>query len=145
MVRFCSRCGSLASPEDEDRPAARVCTSCGMGVYLACAPDARGTLGTFFLVVARDMRITAVSEGAETIFGDEETLVGRTATAVLTSPIGDERLGRTIRRAAAGVRDGAAVPISAPGLGPLEAHISPCGPPRAALVAIDPAVDEGSG
>jgi hypothetical protein len=112
-----------------------------MGVYLACAPDARGTLGTFFLVVARDMRITAVSEGAETIFGDEAVLVGRPATAVLSSPVGNERLGRTIRRAAAGVRDGTAIPISAPGLGPLEARISPCGPPRAALVAIEPTLD----
>ena len=141
MVRFCSRCGSLASPDEEEQPAARVCTGCGMGVYLACSAEARGTLGTFFLVVARDMRITAVSEGAETIFGDEDALVGTDATKLLESPLGSERLGRTIRRAACGVRDGKAVPISAPGLGPLEARISPCGPPRAALVAIDPALD----
>ena len=141
MIRFCSRCGALASPEVEERPAARVCTACGMGVYLACASEARGTLGTFFLVVARDLRITAVSEGAESIFGDEEKLVGTDARAVLASPVGDERLGRTIRRAAGGVRDGAALPIEAPGLGPLEARISPCGPPRAALVTIEPALD----
>lgn len=141
MVRFCSRCGSLASPENEDRPSARVCTSCGMGVYLACSSDARGTLGTFFLVVGRDLRITAVSEGAETIFGDEDVLVGLDASVVLASPVGRENLGRTIRRAAGGVREDTALPITAPGLGPLEARISPCGPPRAALVTIEPALD----
>ncbi len=112
-----------------------------MGVYLACSTEARGTLGNFFLVVARDMRITAVSEGAEELFGQEDALVGMDATAVLESPVGPERLGRTIRRAASGVREHTAVPIAAPGLGPLEARISPCGPPRAALVAIEPALD----
>lgn len=144
-VRFCSRCGDLADSQGGDRPGrARVCASCGMGVYLECTRDALGSLGTFFLVITEDLRVGAVSEGAEGIFGEEASLVGVSLTDLLTSPLGADKLARTVRRAAVGVRERVAVPVEpasedARGFGPLEARVSPCGPPRAALVAIEPA------
>ena len=145
-VRFCSRCGTLAEPGGQDRPGfRRVCTECGMGVYLTCAREGLGTLGTFFLVVNEDLRIGAVSEGAESIFGDERALVGAPLTRVLESPLGEERLRRAVCRAALGVRESLAVPIAAAAdearrFGPLVAKVSPCGPPRAALLAIEPSL-----
>lgn len=145
-VRFCSRCGDIAESDGSERPAfSRVCSSCGMGVYLECTRDALGTLGTFFLVVGDDLRVTAVSEGAEGIFGEEAELVGHELSEVVESPIGEDGLDRTVRSAALGVRERGAVPIvpvadGGRGFGPLEARVSPCGPPRAALVAIEPAL-----
>lgn len=145
-VRFCSRCGELADGRHSEGPGrSRVCTACGMGVYLECTRDALGSLGTFFLVVGEDLRVAAVSEGAEGIFGEEEGLVGAPLEELLTSPLGEDSLTRTVRRAALGVREHVAVPIeaavdSARGFGRLEARVSPCGPPRAALVAIEPAL-----
>ncbi|MEX2193715.1 MAG: hypothetical protein WD844_00380 [Thermoleophilaceae bacterium] len=145
-VRFCSRCGALHDPGRNEPPGrSRVCVTCGMGVYLECTRDALGSLGTFFLVVTEELAIGAVSEGAEGIFGEEGGLVGSPLAALLTSPLGEDRLARTVRAAALGVRERVAVPIeasseSARGFGPLEARVSPCGPPRAALVAIEPAL-----
>lgn len=145
-VRFCSRCGELADPERADRPvSSRVCATCGMGVYLECTRDALGSLGTFFLVVTEDLCVGAVSEGAEGIFGEEAALVGTPLADLLSSPLGSENLARTVRRAAVGVRERVAVPVEpvsedARAFGPLEARVSPCGPPRAALVAIEPAI-----
>lgn len=144
-VRFCSRCAAHAEPDAHERPAARVCARCGMGVYLSCAREALGTLGTFFVVVTEDLRVTAVSEGAESILGTEDAVVGTQLTSLMSSPLGDDALRRTVRRAAVGVREPGAVPVApaAPegrGFGPLEARVSPCGPPRAALIALEPAL-----
>ena len=145
-VRFCSRCAAEASREAGDRPrAVRVCSACGMGVYLECAPEALGTLGTFFLVVTGDLVVSAVSQGAEELFGPERSLLGSRIETLVSCPLGDERMARTLRHAARGARDAEMLPLEpvaedAGGFGALEAHVSTCGPPRAALVAIEPAV-----
>lgn len=144
-VRFCARCGELAGAPADRPGGGRVCAVCGMGICLEAAREALGSLGRFFLVVTRELRVGAVSLGAEGIFGAEEALIGTPLEMLVSSPLGTHRLLRTVRGAALGVREPAALPIvplpeHARAFGPLEARVSPCGSPRAALLAIEPAV-----
>ena len=145
-IRFCSRCGTLReerelpfSPPDLER----VCNDCGMGVMLSAPRDALPGPGMSFLIVTEDLRISAVSEGAERIFGSETELLGTMLFTAISSPLGLEELALRIARAAGGGRDVVRIPIELerggrPGFRDLEARVSSCGPPRGALVAIEP-------
>jgi hypothetical protein len=145
-VRFCSRCGVIReekelgfTPPDVER----VCADCGMGVLLVCGRDALPNEHMAFLIVTDDLRISAVSEAGERIFGSEERLVGTMLFATLRCPLGLEELALRVSRAASGDRDVILLPIalekgSRPGFRGLEARIGSCGPPRGALVALEP-------
>jgi PAS domain-containing protein len=145
-IRFCSRCGVVReerelafSPPDLER----VCSDCGMGVMLTAGRDALPSTGMAFLIVTEDLRISAVSEAAERIFGSETELLGSMLFATMTSPLGLEELALRIARAAGGDRDVILIPIelergARPSFRRLEARVSHCGPPRGALVAIEP-------
>ena len=145
-IRFCSRCGILReerevgfNPPDMER----VCSDCGMGVMLSTGRDALPGSGLAFLIVTEDLRISAVSEAAERIFGSETGLLGSMLFATMTSPLGLEELVLRIARAASGDRDVVLIPIelergARPGFRRLEARVASCGPPRGALVAIEP-------
>lgn len=144
-VRFCTRCGATSDePEGQLLPYGfgRVCERCGMGVMLSGPRKALRTEGAALLVVSRDGRITAVSDAAEHLLGDENVLLDTPLLSSITSPAGDENLARTISRAAGGGRDVSELRIvaAAPAarrLGPLTARIASCGPPRAALVVLE--------
>jgi hypothetical protein len=144
--RFCSRCGEPAvePPATEPRPfEQRVCWVCGMGVLLRCNPEALPGAGTAFLVITHSLDVSAVSEAAEPIFGPEEKLLGRNLRELVTSPVGDRKLSRTIGQAALRVHDPVTLPARltderAGMVGTLACRISTCGPPRAALVAFEP-------
>lgn len=144
--RFCSRCGEPAidPPAGEKREyEQRVCGICGMGVLLRCSPDALPGARTSFLVVGHDLEVSAVSEAGEAIFGTEERLLGVSLLDLLSSPVGDRKLSRTVSQAALRVHDPVTLPARAtvPGgdaLGMLACRVSTCGPPRAALVALEP-------
>lgn len=145
--RFCSRCGepAIEPPVGSERPALeqRVCGVCGMGILLRCNPDALPGAGSAFVIANHALEITAVSEAAEPIFAPEEQLTGTNLMDVLTSTIGDRRLAKTIGRAALRVHDAVTVPARLTGdkadaIGTMACRISTCGPPRAALVAVEP-------
>ncbi len=144
--RFCSRCGEPAVEPPAGEPPLieqRVCAACGMGVLLRCSADALPGTGTAFVIVTQALEIGAVSEGAETIFGPEEKLLRSRLPDLLTSPIGDRKLARTISRAAIRVHEAVTVPARligerADAIGTMACRISTCGPPRAALVAVEP-------
>jgi len=145
--RFCGRCGEPAiDPPAADEPPPfeqRVCGACGMGVLLRCGSDALPGTGGAFLIVDRTLRVAAVSEGAEAIFGIEELLIGTDVMELLTSTIGDRALSRTVARAALRPHDAVTVPARLTGdgaekIGTMAARISTCGPPRAALIAVEP-------
>ena len=96
-----------------------------------------------FLIVTEDLRISAGSEGAERIFGTETELLGKMLFTVVSSPLGLEELALRIAKAAGGDRDVILIPIQLerggrPGYNRLEARLAHCGPPRGALVAIEP-------
>jgi hypothetical protein len=145
-IRFCSRCG-IVREEHELRftppDAERVCSDCGMGVMLACGRDALPGERMAFLIVTEDLRVSAVSEAAERIFGSERDLVGTMLFATISCPLGLEEMATRVARAASGDRDVILLPIelergARPSFRNLEARIASCGPPRGALVALEP-------
>jgi hypothetical protein len=145
--RFCSRCGEPAMdpPAGAEAPALeqRVCGVCGMGILLRCNPDALPGAGAAFLITNHALEIAAVSEAAEAIFASEEQLTGTSVMDLLSSTIGDRRLAKTVSRAALRVHDAVTVPARLTGdkadeIGTMACRISTCGPPRAALIAVEP-------
>jgi hypothetical protein len=126
-VRFCTHCGALSADAPE-----RVCSSCGLGVVLSCAPGLLPGAGAAFLVVKSDLRISAASAGVEPLLGDPDALVGEPLLDVLS---GDPGLPRWIARAAMGSQRVASVALR---LGPrrVNARIGACGDPPAALVVL---------
>lgn len=145
--RFCSRCGepAMEPPVGSERPLMeqRVCGVCGMGILLRCNPDALPGAGSAFLIANHQLEIAAVSEAAETIFAPEEQLTGVSLTDLMTSTIGDRKFAKTVSRAALRVHDAVTVPARLTGdkadaIGTMACRISTCGPPRAALVTVEP-------
>ncbi len=145
--RFCSRCGepAMEPPAGSEQPLMeqRVCGVCGMGILLRCTPDALPGAGSAFLIVDRALEVAAVSEAAEPIFATEEKLTGVGLLDLLTSTIGDRRFAKTISRAALRVHETVTVPARLTGdkadaIGTMACRISTCGPPRAALVTVEP-------
>jgi PAS domain-containing protein len=120
----------------------RVCDRCGMGVMLSVATKALPGPGAAFVVVTREGRISAVSEAAEPLVGEEAGVLGMPITTVVTSPDGDAQLARTLARASGGGREvtkATVTPAGQPGgrAARLAARIANCGPPRAALLVLE--------
>ena len=145
-IRFCTRCGQ-PSEEPPSRPEhdldGRVCEQCGMGLMLTCARDALPGARAAFLVVTFELRVSAVSEAAEALLGDERALVGLPVLDLLTSPAGDARLAHQVGMAAERACEPVVLPVrlrswQAERTGTMAARISTCGPPRAALVTVEP-------
>ena len=94
-----------------------------------------------FVVVTREGRISAVSETAEPLVGEEAGLLGMPIGSALTSDEGDDRLARQVARAAGGGRDVAEATLAPVPQGGrparLKARIASCGPPRAALLVLE--------
>jgi PAS domain-containing protein len=144
-TRFCTRCATTAAePETQGMPFGfdRVCGRCGMGVMLTAPRKALPASGAAVVVVTREGRISAVSETAEALVGEEPGLLGMPIASALASAEGDELLARQVARAAGGGREVAEatltpVPQAGSGLARLTARIANCGPPRAALLVLE--------
>ena len=145
-IRFCSRCGE---PSNEPPKAQvnlirdRVCAQCGMGLMLSCTRDAMPGPAAIFMVFTYEGVVSAVSEAAERFFGAEQELLGRHVNDVLTSPMGDGQLAARVARAGQRACEPVILPIrgvssEAEPAGTMAARISTCGPPRAALVTMEP-------
>ena len=98
--------------------------------------------GAAFVVVTREGRISAVSEAAEALVGEEAGLLGMPIGSALASEEGDDLLARQVARAAGGGREVAEAtltPVPQAGSRParLTARIANCGPPRAALLVLE--------
>jgi hypothetical protein len=143
-IRFCSRCGH---PSEE--PAGgmgikrRVCRSCGMGLLLACGREALPGEAGAFAIVTFDLAISAVSKAGERVLGKEAELSGSHLLDVLTSPLGDDQLARHVSHAAQRETEPVVMPVRLQGkrsrkTGTMAARIATCGPPRAALVVVEP-------
>jgi len=114
-----------------------------MGMLLTCLREALPGAGAAFVIATAALRISAVSEPAEGMFGTEQQLLGSSLSGVITSPLGDERFARTVARAALRNREPEILPVRGVGeaalvAGMLAARVSTCGPPRAALVTVEP-------
>jgi hypothetical protein len=143
-IRFCSRCGQ-PSEDPPGRPELRrrVCERCGMGMVLTCPRDALPGEAAAFLIVTYELRVSAVSESGEKIFGREQGLIGAQLLDLLTSPLGDDQLVRHTGTAAQRPCDPVVMPVRlaskwARRVGTMAARIATCGPPRAALLTVEP-------
>jgi hypothetical protein len=143
-IRFCSRCGH-PSEEPPGRPTERrrVCERCGMGMLLACSRDALPGDAAAFVICTYDLTISAVSQAGERVFGKENALMGAHLLDLVTSPLGDDQLARHASLAAQRPCDPIVMPLrlvsaKARKVGTLAARIATCGPPRAALVTVEP-------
>jgi hypothetical protein len=143
-IRFCSRCGH-PSDEPAGRPELRrrVCERCGMGMMLTCARDALPGDAAAFVICTYELTVTAVSEAGERIFGKEQKIVGTHLLDLVTSPMGNDQLARHAGLAAQRPCEPLIMPLrlassSSTWVGTLAARIATCGPPRAALVTVEP-------
>ena len=98
--------------------------------------------GAAVVVVTREGRISAVSEPAEGLIGEEAGLLGMPIGSTLASAESDELLARQVARAAGGGREVAEatltpVPRAGSRAARLSARIANCGPPRAALLVLE--------
>ena len=146
ILRFCTRCGEPAeSPPLEEGPLSqpRVCDSCGMGVLLSCTREALPGARAAFVIATVDLKVNAVSVGAEAIFGAELNVIGSYLLDLVTSPMGDAHFAKLVTGAAVRSREPVVIPVKPQGagseeVGMLAARVSTCGPPRAALVTVEP-------
>jgi hypothetical protein len=143
-IHFCSRCGH---PGDEPagRPdlRRRICGRCGMGMMLSCTREALPGAAAAFVICTYDLTVTAVSQAGERIFGKEEQVVGTHLLELVTCPLGDDQLARHAGVAAQRACEPLVMPLrlvspKARRIGTLAARIATCGPPRAALVTVEP-------
>jgi hypothetical protein len=145
-IRFCSRCGHPAEePAGRPEQRRRVCERCGMGMLLTCARSALPGEAAAFAIVTFELEVAAVSEAGERVFGKEGDVVGSSLLDTVTSPLGNDALARHVSQAAqSGSRDPFVMPVrtlsddGARKVGTLAARIATCGPPRAALVTVEP-------
>jgi hypothetical protein len=145
-IRFCSRCGHPAEdPPGRPELKKRVCDRCGMGMVLSCPRDALPGEAAAFLILDYELRVSAVSEAGERFFGKEKALIGAGLLDLLTSPLGDDQLVRKASVAAQRPCDAMVMPVrllqpsgAAGSVGTMAARIATCGPPRGALLTVEP-------
>ena len=145
-IRFCSRCGHPAEdPPGRPELRKRVCDRCGMGMVLSCPRDALPGEAAAFLILDYELRVSAVSEAGERYFGSEKILIGIGLLELVTSPLGDDQLARKASVAAQRPCDATVMPVrlltpadGAGSIGTMAARIATCGPPRAALLTVEP-------
>ena len=114
-----------------------------MGVVLSCERDALPGQAAAFVILDYQLRVRAVSEAGERYFGAQDELVGATLLELVSSPLGNDQLARSAALAAQRSCDPVVLPVrllsrSAPGIGTMAARIATCGPPRAALLTVEP-------
>jgi PAS domain-containing protein len=114
-----------------------------MGVLLSCSRDALPGDGAPFVICTYELAVTAVSQAGEAIFGREEDVVGKHLLDFVTSPLGDDQFARHASLAAQRACDPLVMPLrltseNADAVGMLAARIATCGPPRAALITVEP-------
>jgi hypothetical protein len=115
-----------------------------MGMVLNCPRDALPGDAAAFLILDFELRVSAVSEAGERYFGKEKTLIGAGLLDLVTSPLGDDQLVRKASVAAQRPCDATIMPVRLVGpspageVGTMAARIATCGPPRAALLTVEP-------
>jgi hypothetical protein len=114
-----------------------------MGVLLSCSREALPGEAAAFVICSYELAVTAVSRAGEGVFGREEEVVGKQLLELVTSPLGDDQLARHAGLAAQRACDPIIMPLrlrspEADDVGMLAARIATCGPPRAALVTVEP-------
>ena len=114
-----------------------------MGMILTCPRDALPGEAAAFLILDHELKVTAVSMAGEHFFGKEKGLIGSSLLDLVTSPMGDDQLVRKASVAAQRPCDPVVMPLrlvapTTDSFGTMAARIATCGPPRAALLTVEP-------
>jgi hypothetical protein len=116
-----------------------------MGMVLSCPRDALPGAAAAFLILDYELRVSAVSEAGERFFGKEDGVIGAGLLDLVTSPMGDDQLVRKASVAAQRPCEATIMPVrlvtprgNADSVGTMAARIATCGPPRAALLTVEP-------
>ncbi len=139
---FCGHCAARSPGDEAPPPAARVCGSCGLGLFLEARVDVVPRSGDAFVVVDPSLQIQAVSVGAERLLAvSEEMAIDQPVAQVLVPADADSRgasfaavVGDVMaseRPLQAFVRPGNTFGVR------MRARIAVCGPPRAALILLE--------
>jgi hypothetical protein len=142
---FCGHCASPSPDGEPPAPNARVCTECGFGLLLETRSDVVPTDKDAFLVVDAALLVQAMSHQAEKLLGvGEELAVNRPVAELLVGADAEARGKASFAQAVADAAAGDGDPLYAT-VRPwntfgvrMRARVAPCGPPRAALVVLDP-------
>jgi hypothetical protein len=142
-IPFCSHCG--ARPGADVTPgSSRVCPYCSLGLILQAPADVAPDPGDAFLVLDQSLSVGAVSRAAERLLGAAEPdVVNRHVTSLLVPADAEESSSESLAAAVVwaargdgGTRRVRVRPANTFGIR-LTARISPCGPPRAALLVLE--------
>ena len=82
-----------------------------MGMLLSCAREALPGGGAAFVIATVEATVSAVSEAAEPVFGVEQSILGTPVADLLGSPMGEDRLLRTVTQAATRAREPEVMPV----------------------------------
>jgi hypothetical protein len=142
---FCGHCAAPSPGGEPPAPDARVCTSCGLGLLLESRLDLAPSSKDAFLVIDAALLVQAVSRKAEALLGVTEALTVNHPVKHLLVPADAEAQGPAgFAAAVAGamLSDDPSETFVRPwntfGVR-MRATIAPCGPPRAALLVLEPA------
>jgi PAS domain-containing protein len=142
---FCGHCASPSPGGAAPPPNARVCSRCGLGLLLETREDAVPDARDAFLVVDSQLLVQAMSREAQTLLGLAEEDAVDKPVAELLVPADAESQGRTgFAAAIAAAAEGSEPEMPRVVVRPwntfgvrIRARITTCGPPRAALIALD--------
>lgn len=113
-----------------------------MGMLLRCAGESVPGTGAAFLIATAHLRVTAISETGESLFGSESMVLGRSLSDLLEGTAHEAELARAVTHAATRPHASHTLAVrlraSDAGSGLFTARIATCGPPRAALVTVTP-------
>lgn len=144
-VWFCGHCAVQAPGSKPPAPTARVCTSCGLGLFIETRIDAMPQPRDAFLVVDRMLLVQALSMEGERLLDISEEMAVNQPISQLVVPADAEARGASAFAAAVADVMGDDDPVQTY-VRPwntfgvrMRAQIAACGPPRAALVVLDTA------
>ncbi|HEY6761133.1 MAG TPA: PAS domain-containing protein [Baekduia sp.] len=142
LVSFCGHCGQ--APPTEMAARSRVCSLCGLGVVITAAADLAPRERESFVIVDRQLKLCALSRGAERLLGvDEPEAVHRLVSDFLEpadaeAGDGDELLKGIVASAAMGFAPATSIVVRPAGEYGVRyaARVGSCGPPEGALIVL---------
>ncbi len=140
---FCGHCAAPPPGNEPPAPVARVCRACGLGLLLEAREDHVPSDRDAFLVVDASLLIQGLSRRAEQLLTIVEDLaVNRPVAELLVAAEAESRGPSVAAAIAEALGDGGGLAVHA-FVRPwntfgvrMRARITPCGPPRAALLVL---------
>lgn len=142
VVSFCGHCGQ--APPTPMAARSRVCALCGLGVVISASADLAPQKGEAFVIVDRQMKLCALSRGAERLLGTDEPDAIHRHVGDFLEPAdaeagrGDELLQNIVATSAMGMGAPTSIVVRPTGEYGVRyaARVGACGPPEGALIVL---------